>query len=214
MFIVLVIYHISRKRFAAKDKELDILATTPKDFTIHVYGLGNDINKDEVKEFFENNGRFDGKKAQVIKVNFPYKIKKYIDINSRYDTINEDLQMIEYFKRENIPLSNSGCCKNTRDNSEDLKNELLEINLKRKEFESELPAGVGKDLLIGQAFITFQTQADARAVAMKYGRNLSYRFFYYILNTFCGCCINKNINQKFKTKHIVAHIAHEPSDIF
>lgn len=214
MIVVIIIYHFARRRLTSKDHEMDILSTTPKDFTVHVYGLGDDVSKEEVKDFFEQFGRFDGKKATVVKVNFPYKIKDYIDNTRKFEDLNEHIQMIENYNKENIALSGGCCGKKKEFNEESIRAELVKVSQQRKKFEDDLPAGVGRDLLIGQAFVTFRTQADARAVEFNYGRQWAYRFWNSILKSICGCCYDSHLTHKFRNKKISAKIANEPSDIF
>lgn len=214
MALIILFYQIARRYLAQKDKEMDLEIVTAKDYTIHVYGLGTDVTEDEVKEFFEKFGRFDNKAAKVIKVNFPYRIKEYIDNSRRFEEINEALQMIDIYRQNNMEIPKKGCLKKVKYDEEALKKELETISTERKKFEDDLPAGVGRDLLIGQAFVTFDTQADARAVEMRHGRQWTYRLWEWILLTFCLCCMRNRIQHRLKGHKIYARIANEPSDVF
>ena len=215
MIILLILYHIAKKRFATKDREMNLLFTTAKDYTVHVYGLGEDIDEIEVKEFFESYGRFDGKRAKVVKINFPCKLKDYIDETRNYEEINEMIQLIENCQKENRPLPSPGCCKSK--NNVDvsyLKMQVEQIDNDRKIFEEKLSDKTGKGLLIGQAFVTFDTQADARAVVLKYGQQFAYRSWSAIGKVFCGCCVDAKTTHKLKRQNISVEMANEPSDIF
>ena len=212
MICVLIIYHIAKRKLAISAEEMDLLSTTAKDFTLHVYGLGSDIDQTQVSEFFTKYGRFDGRPAKVVKVNLPYRIKDYIDNTRRMEEINESLEMIEYCQNEHIAIPQSCCGKVS--NTNELEKELEVVNKDRDKFEKDLPAGVGRDLVIGQAFVTFETQADARAVERKYGRDWTYRFWSTVFKTLCNCCFKKTHIEKFGSRHITAQIANEPSDIF
>ena len=86
--------------------------------------------------------------------------------------------------------------------------------LKKKHFEEIISSVSGTDLKVGQAFITFQTQADARVVHKKFGKQLTYQLWHLAIKTFCGCCFEKHIEMKLKSRHINAQPADEPSDIF
>jgi hypothetical protein len=89
--------------------------------------------------------------------------------------------------------------------------EIISADIKK--FEQDLPAGIGRDLLTGQAFITFETQEDARAVELKYGREWAYRFWNSTMRSLF-CCRPKIKLEKFKDKKIYARLANEPNDIF
>ena len=212
MILTIIVYHISRRWFEAKDRDFDIMAVTAGDYTVHAYGLGSDVTEQEVKEFFEEYGRFDGKPAKVVKVVFAYKIKEYIDNLRKLEEHAESLRMIEEHEKQGI-VQTSGCCKNKTLKKEEIKQEMEKLSKIIKKYEEDLPAGVGRDLLTGQAFITFETQAEARAVELKYGREWAYRIWDSFIRTFC-CCFSKTKLQKFRNKNIQAEIAYEPNDIF
>lgn len=214
MALVILFYHIARRYIAQKDKEMDLEVITAKDYTVHVSGLSIDVTEAEIKEFFEKHGRFDNQPAKVVKVNFPYKIKEYIDNSRRFEEISESLQLIDNYKQKNLEIPKKGCLKKVIYDEEALKKELEKISAERKKFEEDLPAGVGRDLLIGQAFVTFNTQADARAVEMQHGRQWAYRLWEWILMTLCLCCIRNRTQHRLKGKKIYARMANEPSDVF
>ena len=212
MVLIILIYHISRRWFEAKDRDFDIMATTAKDYTVHAYGLGNDMSEQEVKEFFELYGRYDKKQAKIVKVVFAYKIKEYIDNLRKLEEHAETLRMLEEYEKQGIVIKPRFWSKRipSKDN---IKLEIENVTKDLKKYEDELPAGVGRDLLTGQAFITFETQADARAVELKYGRQWMYRLWDSTIRVFF-CCFSKPNTQKFHNKRIRANIAYEPNDIF
>ena len=176
MILVIFFYHWCRRYLADKSEEMDIMAINSRDYTVHAYGFGEDADPAEVKEFFEKHGRYDKRPAKVIKVNFPYKIKKYIDNTRRFEDISDKLEKVEDATKENKPIEKQGicCCKRGID-IKALKAEQDKIANEKKSFEDNLKAGIGKNLVIGQAFVTFDTQAEARAVELKYGRSWSYQ---------------------------------------
>ena len=47
---------------------MDLEITSPSDYTLHVTGLDPNYNTEDLKDFFENCGRRDNKKAEVVKV--------------------------------------------------------------------------------------------------------------------------------------------------
>lgn len=213
MVMVIILYHICRRWFEAKDRDFDIMAITAKDYTVHAYGLGIDVKEQDIKEFFEKYGRFDGRPAKVIKVVFSYKIKEYIDNLRKLEELAEGLKKIEVFESEGI-VDKAGCCAGKKIvNKDDIKKEIEVINAELKKYENELPAGVGRDLCTGQAFITFETQADARAVEIKFGRQWAFRLWESTFKSLC-CCFSKNKVEKLRNKTIFATIANEPNDIY
>jgi hypothetical protein len=110
--------------------------------------------------------------------------------------------------------NSSGCCKKKKAiDKEEIKKEMEKITADIKKYEEDLPAGVGRDLLTGQAFITFETQEDARAVELKYGRQWAYRFWNSTIRSLF-CCCGKTKLERFHNKNIFARLANEPNDIF
>jgi hypothetical protein len=120
MILVIIIYHISRRWFESKDQEFNLMSFTPRDYTLHATGLGIDVNETDVKEFFEEFGRFDGKSSKVVKVVFAYKIKEYIENLRKLEDLGENLKMLEEFEKEG-KSSSSGCCKKQLLQKEELK---------------------------------------------------------------------------------------------
>lgn len=59
---------------------IDMMINTPSDYTCVVKGLGKNFTAEEVKEFFQNYGRWDGKTAEVVKVNIAYNIRDFVDV--------------------------------------------------------------------------------------------------------------------------------------
>ena len=217
IFLVLISYHFLRRRLNSKEEEIDLSITTPSDYTVHVKGLPKQVTEEEVKKFFEENGRSDGKQAKVIKVNFPYDISEYVDINKQAEDIKEKIKLIKDYTEEHNgekPQVKFCCCfKKDMEEVEELEKQLVEFNEKIKKFDEETQVGVGRDLLVKQAFVTFNTQADARAVEDRFGKDIIRRTWDIIFNAVFGC-FKKKHQYFFKGHPITASIAPEPSDIF
>lgn len=65
---------------------------------------------------------------------------------------------------------------------------------------------------VGTAFVTFNTQADARAVEARYGKGIIYGFWDFIFSLIFGSCQREGTY--FLNGHrLHAEIAPEPSDI-
>lgn len=215
MALIILFYHISKWYLSRRDYEMDIYNITSRDFTIHAYGLGEDTTAEEVKEFFEKYGRFDNIPAKVVKVNMAYKIKEYIDITRKYEETRNILNLYEHCKTEGLPMPKaSGCCSSNEIDVKLLTEQLEDLKAKREKFEKDMPIGVGRDLLVGQAFVTFETQSDARAVEMRYGKELSYRIWDSIIKWFTCNKDTQNLVHRLKNRRIFARISNEASDIF
>ena len=62
----------------ARGFEMDMHIISPSDYTIMVEGLDSTYDEEALKEFFENYGRRDNKKAEVVKVLPLYNVGDYI----------------------------------------------------------------------------------------------------------------------------------------
>ena len=207
MILIILIYHLSRRRLESKDRSFDIMAITAKDYTVHVYGLGLRVTEEDVQSFFEQSGRIDGKTCKVIKVVFAYKIKEFVDKVKRLEDLGETLTMIDL-----ISTPTKGLCSKKLPSKEAIQTQLIQLEKEIQKFEDELPAGKGRNLLIGQAFVTFETQEDARAVEMKFGKQWVFRVWRLTFRSICG--IVRKSTQKIRPERIIAWIANEPNDIF
>ena len=215
MMLVLISYHLLRRKLVKKEEEIDISITTPSDYTVIVKGLPKQVTEEEVRNFFQENGRSDGKPAKVMKVNFPYDISEYVAVNRRAESIKQKIKFIDeqIESQGELPqIRFCCCCKKDMESKEELQKELVEVNEKIKKFDQETEAGVGRDLLVKQAFVTFETQADARAVEDRFGKDFITHFWQILFNYF-GCGKIKQ-SYFFKGRSITAQIAPEPTDIY
>lgn len=211
MILILFAYSIGKRVISKQELKIDVLTITPKDYTVHVYGLPLDTTEEQVKELFEKYGRHDKKPATVVKVNFPYKIREYVENLRQFEDIKENIKLLENLKILN-KFQKNNCCKKIF-TSEELKAKLKIIGADIKQFETELPSNVGRTLLIGQAFVTFETQAEARSVELKYAKHWLTRFWISVFTSLFSCCLKKSSQSK-STEGLFGKIAHEPSDIF
>ena len=180
MFCILVIYVIAKGYLIEQESKIDLYNTTAQDYTVHAYKLHHDLTEEEVKNYFESEGRYDGKPAKVVKVNFPYKIHDYIKNLREFARLTEKLNEFEEKKKNFGIYAEKKICRKAV-TEESLNNQLKRIKNEIAKFEENLPANAGnsslgesenvkKSLLIGQAFVTFETQADAKAVALKHNK--------------------------------------------
>ena len=200
MALVLIFYHISLKWLSKKEKEFDVNTISPRDYTVHAYGLGDKVTESEVKSFFEQKGRFDGKKAKVEKVVFVYKIKEYIDEFRKLIKLTEELH-----KSENLKSKTCNRLRKKNEIKQDI--ELVSINL------CKIEESVSLNGLTGQAFVTFNTQADARAVEAKFSESFVLRFWKKLFSYVFYCRFRRKCG-KIEESRVYAELANEPNDIY
>jgi hypothetical protein len=213
MILMLISYFWLRGYLRRKDEEIDLFITTPSDYTIWVKNLPLDINEQEIKDFFSNN-TVPGTTVEIIKVNFPYDIREFVEATRERNAIKEQLAVIKEYKRENpgsteLPKKSFLCFKRQMESEESLRKRKAIYTEKLNKFNNDIAPGVGRDLQIGQAFVTYKHQGDARIAAERFGQNVIYRLL-------ARCCSVRNRNQGsllFKKKLITATMAPEPTDI-
>lgn len=214
MVAVLIGYHIfwTRKQTSLQD-DIDKDMSTPSDYTVYVSNLGKDFTEDEVKDFFCVNGSADGQPADVVKVTITYDISEFVELSRELQELKNSIKYIENYKQDHggiePPPAKICCFKKQSKSLEELRKRTEEVYLKLKRIEDELKPGVGRDLLNGQAFVTFKTQQQARLVRYKWDGEWQNRFW----NLFFGCCNRKKL-PLFKGKKIRVKRAPEPNDIF
>ena len=79
MVMMIVAFRFWRRFQREKEVELDIEQISPADYTLWIKGLKKDYDIDDLKTFFENSGRRDGKIAQVVKINPCYDIGEFVE---------------------------------------------------------------------------------------------------------------------------------------
>ena len=81
--------------------EMDRDNVEPSDYTVWFKKLGPELEKQEVKEWLQFNGRKDGKFAKVEKVNLLYDISERIEWSRMYKKFKERKEQVEDFMAEN-----------------------------------------------------------------------------------------------------------------
>mmetsp|Transcript_19221 Transcript_19221/g.35150 ORF Transcript_19221/g.35150 Transcript_19221/m.35150 type:complete len:1032 (+) Transcript_19221:5159-8254(+) len=212
MATILIFYHFfwTRKQRALQE-DVDRDMATPSDYTVYVTNLGKQFTVEEVKEFFTQHGKADGEPANVLKVNITYDISEFVELSREMETLKNRLKYIDSYKADHDGKAptKGGCCKKGVDETEAIRKRTEVVYNRLQELEKELKPGVGKDLLIGQAFVTFKTQIDARLVRYKWDGEWQDRFW----NLIFRCCRSKKL-PLFKGRKIRVKRAPEPNDIF
>lgn len=217
MILIAISYHFMRKYIRTKEEEIDIFITTPSDYTIWATNIDVNLSEEELKTFFVEYGRADGIRADVVKINFPYDIKKFVKVSRKLKAVNEQISYIEEYRKqernmEALPEKTVCCFKKTMESYENLikTKDKLETDL-RNAFQ-EMTPGNAKNRLIGQAFVTFREQKEARLVARNLQQDFSRKL--KIFCTYLNCTTKTKKNKKNKFGHkVYATLAPEPNDI-
>ena len=221
MIFIIITYYIFRRFQINKDDEIDRNEVTASDYTLWVRGLGENFTEEEVKEYFTNNGLPHGQTAEVINVNIPYEISDYVKYVRKHTDLKEKIKYIEDYQNKNGTMPSEtvlGCCKQPFPPVEELQKKIAKVDDKINKWINEKSADVGKDLLIGQAFVTFNRQIDVREMDDYLGGDWVKRFWDNVLNKLGRCCIclkKEQVRLQFqKTKELTVEMAPEPNDIF
>lgn len=214
MILMLISYFWLRSYLRRKDEEIDLFITTPSDYTIWVKNLPLDVSEEEIKDFFSKN-TVPGTTVEIVKINFPYDIREFVEATRQRNAIKEKLAVIKEYKRENpgsteLPRKSFLCFKKQIESEESLRKKKAIYTERLIKFNTDIAPGVGRDLQIGQAFVTYKNQGDARIAAERFGQNVFYRLLARCFSSF------RNRNQGsllFKKRLITATMAPEPTDI-
>ena len=179
---------------------MDVRTISPSDYTVMVTGLPMDANEEEVRTFMTQFGRADDKPAEVVRVTFACKIKDFVDCIQEVEKINAKLRELE-----SRPDS---CCCNRSLKIDTLRRKTQLLNAHIQEQETKMrQAGV---LFTGTAFVTFRTQADARAVVARFGASIVSWYFRALISHCFRRCLP---DYSFRSHYIQAVLAPEPSDV-
>ena len=178
----------------------------------------------KLSEIFLN----DKKKYDIKKVNFCFKINKYIELEEKLDKCNEIISLINspYQKQKNLnrdkndklyyysPLSdfNIHICERTK--------KLSEINDEKKEVEKQInelleeTKEINMEKFAGAVIISFNTIKEKEEFLSHVPNTLFIKLLKMIgiLRYFlCFCCIDKIDNSKFVMKYLKIHIEEAPN---
>ncbi|CAG9310778.1 unnamed protein product [Blepharisma stoltei] len=216
MIVILISYYFLKADLARKEEDIDMSITSPSDYTILVSGLGKDFIEEELKIFIEEHGRDDNLSAKVVKINIPYDITHYIEATRKAEYCKHELFHLELYQKEHpneVPaIKTCGCCKRKIDTAENLKKQLNAAQEEIDKFEEE-SKDLKNKLLIGKAFVTFDSQIEARLVVKRYGKSFVSQFWSHLVDSACGAICKEKFMFKFKNRNISAEMAPEPSDI-
>lgn len=196
---LLVFRHFLNKR----GEEIDFDAIRPSHFTVWLKDLNKDFDVTELGEFMKANGR-GGTPAEIHTINIVYDIGGFVAA-SRLDAQLKARQLYLQEYRNYTGREPTTCCCRSVD-TESLDRQINQIQEILRTQQEAFKDGI-KNLQIGQAFITFKRQTDARAVAMNWNRSGLSIFFHWL----CRCCFSRPVH--FQNSYFFARLAPEPSDI-
>jgi hypothetical protein len=210
-FIAFFIYFI--RKMMSLSVQVEVLSTDVSDFTIWVNNLPDNYSTDEVKNYFENKGRFDQKFSEVVSVIPVYNIPEQL-------CVAKELCQLKLFKEYYLKMKESGfdakqsysylCYKSKKYsasiiNIQDIDNRLQDLESKHAEFlRLQTP-----NLNTNQALITFRHQLDAKKIIEDRSRGifgLGIDILRYLLNM-------KNW-RFYGNSFIIIKPAPEPTDIY
>lgn len=185
-------------------------AITPSDYTAMLTNLPRVYNVQDLKEFLEVNGRPDGVRCEVVKINMTYRCSQLVAAQRRLEKLKEKLAKAE--KLQIQPLQPPvPCLYRVRDSVEDYKSQILQVEEQIVALETDRSEGTGV------AFVTFiqdegEIYIEAKSV-IKYLDRPEVSGTWEIIRHVCCPSrseITKNVfcGQKIATKR-----APEPSDI-
>jgi hypothetical protein len=186
-------------------KELDMSAITPSDYTAMLAHLPEVYNQDDLKEFLEVNGRPDGVRCEVVKINLTYRCSVLVEAQRKLENLKEKLAKAQ--KLQTQPLKPPvPCLYRINDSVEDYQSRIMNLEEEILALSTDRSAGTGV------AFVTFIQDEEAKSVIKYLDRpevSSTWEIIRHILcpsrsemtkNIFCG--------RKVQTKR-----APEPSDI-
>jgi hypothetical protein len=215
MILIAITYHFMRRYVRKKEEEIDILISSPSDYTVWATNIDTRLPEEEIKQFFIEYGKANGMTSNVVKVNFPYDIKKFVDISRELTEVNRKITYIDRYRKHHQDMNalptQKVCCFNKKVESyESLLNTKHKLEENLEKVFQKMKQTKGKNLHIGQAFVTFRDQKEARQAALYLKQDFSKK-----LKNFCKAmtCQKSSKGKNYTGHKIYAQLAPEPSDI-
>lgn len=202
---ILIMYVIFTHRMIGTSISLDVLSTTPADFTILVKNLPKNYDAEDFKQYFIQNGRWDGKECELMYITPVYDISALLDVYRQlayYDSLK--------LKHQNAPKQ-SKCNLRSCITQERLPS-LKKIDKKIAKLETskaKILQNQNHKFTTNMAFITFRTQLETRYVLERWHRNWAEQLKDSITIQF-----KKNPRYCYNKRYITVTRAPEPNDIY
>ena len=186
-----------------RGEELDFETIRPSHFTVWIKDLKRDFQTALLTEFIQENGLGGSSVATVHSISVPYDISHYVTTSRLAASLSSKQLYIQEYR--NITGNDPTSCFCRPIDSETIEKQLSLVQIEISKQEKEFEEGIQR-LQLGQAFVTFKRQSDARAVAMNWSRSGFKRYFRWI----CSCFFS--LSNAFNDS-ISANLAPEASDI-
>ena len=204
-WLILALYYVLAARHKRLKRELDMSAITPSDYTAMLTHLPEVYSQTDLKDFLEVNGRPDGVRCEVVKINQAYRCSVLVEAQRKLENLKEKLAKAQ--KLQTQPLKPPvPCLYRVNDSVEGYQARITHL-------EEEISAlSTDRSASTGVAFVTFTQDEEAKSVIKYLDRpevSSTWEIIRHILcpsrsevtkNIFCG--------RKVQTKR-----APEPSDI-
>lgn len=188
-----------------RGEELDFETIRPSHFTVWLKDLKRNFSPSALIAFLAESGKGGTEAAEVYSINVPYDIARFVSTSRRAAQLKaKQLYLQEYRNVFGEEAKSFWCCQPI--NSEAIEKRLAAIEAEIEAQEKAFEGGI-EELQLGQAFVTFKRQTDARAVAMNWGRSGLNRYVRWL----CGWFFTQT--GEFQGGSLSANVAPEPSDI-
>lgn len=202
---ILIFYVIFTRKMITATVSLDVLSTTPADFTVWVQNLPKKYDVEEVKQYFIEHGRWDDKECELVSITPVYDISALLDVYRKLAYYNQ-LKLKKQNQGNVTKFSIKACFHRERLPS------LKKIDSKIAKLETSKASILQKQnhkFTTNMAFITFRTQIETRYVLQRWHRNWAERLKDWILIK-----IKQNPRYGYKKRYITVNRAPEPNDIY
>ena len=188
-----------------RGEELDFETIRPSHFTLWLKDLKRDFDPSALIEFLSKSGKGGIQAAEVHSINVPYDISRFVSTSRRAAKLKAKQLYLQEYRNVTGEEAKSFFCRRPID-AEAIEKNLAAVEQEIEKQEKAFEGGIG-ELQLGQAFVTFKRQTDARAVAMNWSRSGLNRYIRWLCSWFYPQ------TGEFQGGSLSANLAPEPSDI-
>lgn len=229
--IILILTNVLRRRQLAIEKKIDEQNLTPPDFTVYVMNLPLDKTEQETIEWFKE---YDPE-LDIQKVNYCYDIKEIVKKLRELDKWQKMKNYVEFYRQrkcKELGLSEKEarekgheidpprvdydycCIKETFPTYEKIVDKVNHLVIEIEDLRKDLDVKTDRDLYVGKAFITLETQGQAQKLVKKFEMHTLIRAFFYIYYKILKCKKTKIERRYWEGRRIIIERAAEPGDVY
>ena len=147
-WLMMAMYYILAARHKRLNKELDISAITPSDYTAMLTNLPEVYNPQDLKEFLEINGRPDNIRCEVVKINIAYRCSDLVNAKLKLENLKGKLVKAEKMQIQHLepPVP---CLYRVKDTPEGYQSQIQTLENTITTLQNDRSQGTGV------AFVTF-----------------------------------------------------------